>query len=95
MAISVQIAIHPLRQERLTPAVEAVRQALSDHGLQAEQGPMSAYVVGEDEAVFAASRHAFAQASATGHVVMTVTSQGPYDQRGRLEPLLVSFRRRR
>lgn len=73
MGISAQIAIYPLRQERLTPAVEAVRQALSTHGLQAEQGPMSTYVVGENESVFAALRDAFAQASATGHVVMTVT----------------------
>ena len=73
MIVSAQIAIYPLRQERLTPAVEAVGHALLDHGLQAESGPMSTYVVGEDEVVFAALRDAFARASGTGHVVMTVT----------------------
>ena len=73
MALSAQIAIYPLRQQRLTPAVEAVRQALCGHGLQAEPGPMSTYVVGEDDAIFAALREAFGKASATGHVVMTVT----------------------
>ena len=56
MTASAQIAVYPLRQERLTPAIEAVRQALRDHGLQAEIGPMSTYVAGEDQAIFAALR---------------------------------------
>jgi uncharacterized protein YqgV (UPF0045/DUF77 family) len=73
MTVSAQIAIYPLRQERLTPAVEAVRQALRDNGLRAEPGPMSTYVVGEDQAIFAALQEAFARASGLGHVVMTVT----------------------
>ncbi len=73
MTVSAQIAIYPLRQERLTPAVEAVQQALRDNGLRPEPGPMSTYVVGEDHAVFAALQQAFAHASAIGHVVMTVT----------------------
>jgi uncharacterized protein YqgV (UPF0045/DUF77 family) len=73
MTLSAQIAVYPLRQERLSPSIEAVRQALRAHGLQPESGPMSTYVVGEDEAVFAALRDAFAQASSLGHVVLTVT----------------------
>ena len=73
MTVSAQIAIYPLRQDRLTPAVEAVQQALRDHGLRAVPGPMSTYVVGDDQAIFAALREAFAQASSLGHVVMTVT----------------------
>ena len=73
MTVSAQIAIYPLRQARLTPAVEAVRQALRDNGLRAEPGPMSTYVAGEDQAIFAALQQAFACASGMGHVVMTVT----------------------
>lgn len=73
MAISAQVAIYPLRQEHLTPAVESVQQALRDQGLQATPGPMNTYVVGEQDTIFAALREAFARASATGHVVMTVT----------------------
>jgi uncharacterized protein YqgV (UPF0045/DUF77 family) len=73
MTASAQITIYPLRQERLTPAVEAVQQALRDNGLRPEVGPMSTYVVGEDQAIFAALQEAFARASAIGHVVMTVT----------------------
>lgn len=73
MTISVQLAIYPLRQERLSPAVEAVQRALRDHGLQPVSGPMSTYVVGEDQVVFAALQDAFARASGMGHVVMAVT----------------------
>lgn len=73
MAISAQITVYPLRQERLTPAVMAVQEALDDHGLQVEPGPMSTYVVGDDAAMFAALQDAFGQASGMGHVVMTVT----------------------
>ena len=35
MTVSAQIAIYPLRQKRLTPAVEAVQRALRDNGLRA------------------------------------------------------------
>ena len=73
MAISAQIAVYPLRQDRLTPSIQAVQQALLDHGLRSELGPMSTYVVGEDQTVFAALQDAFARASSTGHVVMMVT----------------------
>ena len=73
MTASAQIAIYPLRQERLTPAVEAVQKALADHGLKAEPGPMSTYVVGEAETIFAALQEAFARASGIGHVMMNVT----------------------
>ena len=69
MTASAQIAIFPLRQEHLTPSIEALR----DHGLQPESGPMSTYVVGEGEAVFAALQDAFEKASGMGHVVLTVT----------------------
>jgi len=73
MTASAQIAVYPLRQPSVGPAIEAVRQALHDHGLRAETGPMSTYVIGEDKAVFAALQDAFARASGLGHVVMTVT----------------------
>jgi len=73
MTISAQISIYPLRQERLSPAVQAVSQALTDAGLQPEVGPMSTLVTGEAEVVFAALRAAFVQAASMGHVVLTVT----------------------
>jgi uncharacterized protein YqgV (UPF0045/DUF77 family) len=50
-----------------------VQQALRDNGLRPEPGPMSTYVLGEDNVIFAALQEAFARASGIGHVVMTVT----------------------
>ena len=71
--VSAQISVYPLRQEHLSPAVEAVRQALEDRGLQPQVGPMSTVATGEEAAVFAALQEAFRRAAATGQVVMTVT----------------------
>ena len=73
MVASAQIAIYPLRQERLTPAIAAVQQALRGHGLEVQSGHMSTYVVGEADSIFAALNEAFVKATATGHVVMTIT----------------------
>ena len=73
MIASAQISIYPLRQERLGPAVEAVRAALAARGLHPQVGAMSTVVVGEDAVVFAALAEAFAKAAEAGEVVMTVT----------------------
>jgi uncharacterized protein YqgV (UPF0045/DUF77 family) len=73
MLVSVQISLYPLRQARLSPAIDAVRVALETHGLQPQVGPMSTLATGEAEVVFAGLRDAFIKAAATGDVVMTVT----------------------
>ena len=41
MIVSAQVAIYPLRQDRLTPAIAAVGTALQTAGLQPEVGRMS------------------------------------------------------
>jgi uncharacterized protein YqgV (UPF0045/DUF77 family) len=71
--ISAQISLYPLRQEHLSPAIEAARTVLIAHGLQTEMGPMSTLVTGSVEEVFAALQEAFVKTTATGHVVMTIT----------------------
>lgn len=73
MLASAQIAIYPLRQPRLSPAVQTVGDALTSAGLQAEAGPMSTLVTGEVERLFAALQAAFVRAAAQGPVVLTVT----------------------
>ena len=73
MLVSAQIAIYPLRQERLTPAIAAVSTALQAAGLPAEVGAMSTVVTGEAAAVFSALQEGFVRAGAAGPVVMTVT----------------------
>jgi uncharacterized protein YqgV (UPF0045/DUF77 family) len=72
MIVSAQISIYPLRQERLSPAVEAVAVSLAARGLQPQVGPMSTVVTGETAAVFGALQAAFETTAATGHVVMAV-----------------------
>jgi uncharacterized protein YqgV (UPF0045/DUF77 family) len=73
MIVSAQVAIYPLRQERLTPAIAAVSRALEAAGLRPQVGAMSTMVTGESATVFRALEAAFAEAGAIGHVVMTVT----------------------
>ncbi len=73
MIVSAQVAIYPLRQDRLTPAITAVSRALAAGGLRPEVGAMSTTVAGEAAIVFRALEQAFVEAGALGHVVMTVT----------------------
>lgn len=73
MVISAQISVYPLRQDRLTPAIDAVRRALEARGLHPEIGPMSTLVIGEAKEVFDALQDALVQATTTGQVVMAVT----------------------
>jgi uncharacterized protein YqgV (UPF0045/DUF77 family) len=73
MIVSAQVAIYPLRQDRLSPAIAAVSAALRAAGLSPETGPMSTIVTGETATVFYALEAAVVEAGALGHVVMTVT----------------------
>jgi uncharacterized protein YqgV (UPF0045/DUF77 family) len=73
MIVSAQVAIYPLRQDRLTPAVTAVGAALQAAGLRPEVGPMSTLVTGETAAIFRGLEDAFSRAGVLGHVVMTIT----------------------
>lgn len=88
MVASAQISVYPLRQDRLGPAIEAVRAALAAHGVAPEVGPVSTIVVGEDAVIFAALGEAFAKAAALGEVVMAVTVSNacPIPERAGHEP---------
>ena len=71
--MSAQISLYPLGQEDLSPVIEAVWDALREHGLAFEAGAMSTITWGTDEEVFAALRDAFARAAEWGHAVMVIT----------------------
>jgi len=73
MVISAQVSLYPLRQERLSPALEVVKTAFEAHGLRPKVGAMSTLVEGDIAMVFSALRDAFEQAAGMGQVVMTVT----------------------
>jgi uncharacterized protein YqgV (UPF0045/DUF77 family) len=71
--VSAQISLYPLRQEKLGPAIEALRLALEREGLAPEVGPMSTVVIGETDRIFAALQLGFEAAAARGPVALVVT----------------------
>jgi uncharacterized protein YqgV (UPF0045/DUF77 family) len=73
MIISAQLSLYPLRQEHLSPAIEAVSDALRAAGLQPQVGAMSTLVTGAAATIFAALHTAFVRVAGMGQVVMTVT----------------------
>jgi uncharacterized protein YqgV (UPF0045/DUF77 family) len=71
--IGLQFSLYPLRQAHLRPAVEAAVQAAADAGVDVTVGRLSTFAQGDEEAVFAAVREAFAAARSFGSTVMVVT----------------------
>jgi len=73
IGISAQVSLYPLRQERLSPAIQEAVRAFTAHGLEVQVGSMSTLVWGDDEQVFAALKEAFRRAAERGETVMVVT----------------------
>jgi uncharacterized protein YqgV (UPF0045/DUF77 family) len=73
MPISIQFSLYPLRQRRLTPAIEEALFVMKDHGLQVQLGPMSSLVWGEEDQAFAALKDAFGKSAEKGEVVWVLT----------------------
>ena len=73
MQISAQISLYPLRQERLSPSIEAAWKILENSQLELDKGGMSTVVTGEGEAVFRAIKEAFLKSTEKGPVSMVVT----------------------
>jgi len=73
MFVAAQVSIYPLRQARLSPAIDRAQAALRAHGLTVQPGPMSTVVSGEDDAVFGALANAFREAALEAETLMTVT----------------------
>ena len=71
--ISAQVSLYPLRQDNLSPSIEAVGKALSRDGVESQLGPMSTIVWGDDEDVFPAIMDAFRKAADIGETVMIIT----------------------
>jgi uncharacterized protein YqgV (UPF0045/DUF77 family) len=73
LGITAQVSFYPLRQEELSPSIEAAAQVFDQHGIERETGPMSTLMWGEDDKVFTALHEAFLRVAAVGETVMTVT----------------------
>ena len=73
MHISAQISLYPLKQPRLSPAIEAAWMTLEENQLDLKKGEMSTVVSGEAEKVFRATKEVFLKAAELGPVSMVVT----------------------
>lgn len=71
--IGLQFSLYPLRQEHVRPAIQAAVKAAGDDGVALTVGKISTAGAGEEDAVFAAVRSAFAAARSFGPAVMVVT----------------------
>ena len=73
MAITAQVSVYPLGQEKFIPPIDEAIKALRGPGLETSTGPLSTLVTGEEEAVFAALHRAFVASAAHGATVMVAT----------------------
>ena len=71
--ITAQVSIYPLKQEELSPAIDAVLETFAQYGIESQMGAMSTLVWGDDEEVFAALLDAFRKAASLGETVMVMT----------------------
>lgn len=71
--ISAQVSLYPLRQEDLSPAIEAALETFRAHGLEVQPGAMSSLISGDEGAVFSALQAAFHRLAEQGQAVMVVT----------------------
>jgi len=71
--ITAQVSIYLLKQDKLSPTIDAVLEAFAQHGIESQMGAMSSMVWGDDEEVFAALLDAFCKAASLGEAVMVMT----------------------
>jgi uncharacterized protein YqgV (UPF0045/DUF77 family) len=73
MHISAQISLYPLKQQRLSPAIEEAWRILEENGLDLQKGGMSTVVSGPAERIFAAIQEVFVHAAEKGALSIVVT----------------------
>lgn len=72
-ALTAQVSVYPLRQEALSPAIDAVIALWRERGLDVQPGAMSTLIAGDETTVWESLRAAFAVAAAYGETVMVIT----------------------
>jgi uncharacterized protein YqgV (UPF0045/DUF77 family) len=73
MHISAQISLYPLKQQRLSPAIEEAWRILEEKSLDLQKGGMSTVVSGPAERVFTAIQEVFLRSAEKGFLSMVVT----------------------
>jgi len=73
MHVSAQISLYPLKQQRLSPAIEEAWRILEENRLDLQKGGMSTVVSGPAERIFAAIQQVFMRAAEKRALSMVVT----------------------
>jgi uncharacterized protein YqgV (UPF0045/DUF77 family) len=73
MHISAQISLYPLKQQRLSPAIEEAWRILEENRLDLQKGGMSTVVSGPAERVFGAIQDVFLRSAEKIPLSMVVT----------------------
>lgn len=73
MEISAQISLYPLKQERLSPAIEEAWRIIEKYDIIIQKGLMSTVLIGDRKEVFDAVTEIFEELSKKGMLVLNVT----------------------
>jgi uncharacterized protein YqgV (UPF0045/DUF77 family) len=73
MDVAAQVSLYPLRQARLSPAIEHALAIFREHGLRVTPGAMSTLMSGDHDRMFDALKQAFQVTAEQGDMVMVIT----------------------
>ena len=73
MFIEAQFSIYPLREQKLSPAINEAVEIIKSFGLPLEAGSMSSITYGESEKVFKAMQKVMDKVGENKHLVLIVT----------------------
>lgn len=73
MEISAQISLYPLKQEKLSPAIEEAWRIIEGYDITVQKGPMSTVLTGDRKEIFNAVREIFEKLSEKEMIVLSVT----------------------
>lgn len=71
--VTCQFSLYPLREPSLSPALERAMEGVRSTGLTPQEGSMSTYIEGDEDAVFEALKRAFRGAAEAGELVLVAT----------------------
>ncbi len=73
MFVEAQFSIYPLRESKLSPAINKAIEIVKSYGLPVEEGSMTSITYGESEKVFSAMRKVMEKVGENRHLVLIVT----------------------
>jgi tRNA-Thr(GGU) m(6)t(6)A37 methyltransferase TsaA len=90
--VTAQVSLYPLRQPKLTPAIEQALGIFHQQGLDLTPGPMSTLISGDSLRVFQSLQRAFEKAAEEGDTVMVATISNACPAPSKAKTDTISFR---